>query len=259
MKKSFQGVDFVLHQAALRSVPNSLKEPEQYIDVNVKGTLNVLEASRLCGVKRVVFASSSSVFGIAKSPLKEGKEGARISPYAITKHAGEDLCRFYNEVYGLETVSLRYFNVFGPRQDPHSQYASVIPLFVKAIMSDQQPVIFGDGEQTRNFTYVENIANANLLALSVKKAKGKTFSIASEEPVSVNLLLQKINQLFGKSIQAKYEPPRAGDIKHNTADNSKAKKILGYQNTVGFDDGLKHTVKWMKQQVAIAHQNSQSF
>lgn len=247
LKKAFEGVEFVLHQAALRSVPTSIKEPEQYIDVNVKGTLNVLEAARLTAVKKVIFASSSSVYGTAKKlPLKEGKESIKISPYAITKHVGEDLCKYYYKIYGLETVSLRYFNVFGPRQDPHSPYAAVIPLFIKAVLNDQQPTIFGDGEQTRDFTYIENAAKANLLAMKIKKARGKVFNIANQEGISVNTILQKINNHLGKNISAKYDPPRLGDMKHTIAENSKAKKILGYQNFVPFEDGLKKTIDWMK-------------
>ncbi len=240
--------DYVLHQAALRSVPDSLRQPELYFDVNVKGTLNILEASRNTGVKRVVFASSCAVYGnVKKLPAKEGKEGIRISPYAVSKYTCEDLCKFFCEIYGLETVSLRYFNVFGPRQDLKSNYATVIPVFINELLSNRQPVVFGDGEQTRDFTYVENIAQANLFAMTAKKAKGKVLNASNQEQVSINQILSKINRILGKNMQPKYEPWRMGDVKHIFADNSKAKKIIGYQNFVSFDEGLKRTVDWMKE------------
>ncbi len=245
--KACKGIDYILHQAALRSVPASVKDPQSFIDVNITGTYNVLESARQNNVKRVVLASSSSVYGNTKKlPLKEGEENARISPYAISKFTNEDFCKYFTNIHGLETVCLRYFNVFGPRQDPKSPYAAVIPLFIEAVLKNESPIIFGGGEQTRDFTYVENVAIANLMAMTAEKANGQAINIANQESISINTLLAKINKLLGKNIPAKYAPPRQGDVKHTLADNSKAMKLLEYKNFVSFDAGLRITVEWLK-------------
>lgn len=244
LKKYFAGTDAILHQAALRSVPASLKDPLAYNDVNINGTYNVLEAARICGVKRVVFASSSSVYGDnTELPQKEHNLGTRLSPYAISKYTGEDYCRFFHKTYGLETVALRYFNVFGPKQDPNSQYAAVIPLFITKLLKNEQPTIFGDGTQTRDFTHVSNVVQANILAITAKKAPGESINIANGEGMSVNDLYEKIRTFLNKTIQPTYLPERTGDVKHTKADTTKQKELLGLTATK-FDEGLKTTVEW---------------
>ncbi|MFO8015559.1 MAG: SDR family oxidoreductase [Candidatus Woesearchaeota archaeon] len=254
MNELCSNADHILHQAARRSVPASLKDPFEYNDVNINGTLNILEAARRNDIKSVVFASSSSVYGEVKEenlPQKETMTPGPMSPYALTKVAGEHYLSMYNKLYGLKTISLRYFNVFGPRQDPNSQYAVVIPLFVKALMEGKQPVIYGDGEQSRDFTYIKNVVNGNILAMNAKeKAGGEVFNMANGHAVSVNDLLDRIKRILGgkaMEIEAKHEGPRAGDVRHTLADNSKAKDILGYEEEVGFDDGLRTTVEWFRE------------
>ncbi|MBW2979905.1 SDR family oxidoreductase [Candidatus Woesearchaeota archaeon] len=247
LKESFKDVDFVLHQAALRSVPRSIKEPIKTNEVNANGTLKVLVAARDAGVKRVVYASSSSVYGDCKSlPNMESMEAKPISPYAISKLVGEHYCRLFYDTYGLETVSLRYFGVFGPRQDPDSQYSSVIPLFIKAFMHGKKPAIFGDGKQTRDFTFVKNVVGANILACSSKNACGKVFNIACNKSTNLIELIVKIGKIFGREIKPTYTRPREGDVKHTLADISLAGKILGYKPTHSIDEGLKLTVDWYK-------------
>lgn len=247
LKKHFVGMDTVFHQAALRSVPASVKEPIPYYDVNIIGTHNVLESARLSNVRRVVFASSSSVYGdLLELPQKEDKTGNKLSPYAISKKTGEDLCIYFYKTYGLETVSLRYFNVFGPRQDPKSQYAAVIPLFITSLLNNQQPTIFGDGEQTRDFTHVTNVVQGNILAMTSKKAVGKIINLANGEGISVNKLFNSIRTILNKNIEPIYAPPRPGDVKHTLADNTFAQEVLEYKNFVNFDEGLRQTVTWYK-------------
>jgi nucleoside-diphosphate-sugar epimerase len=242
---AFEGADTIFHQAALRSVPASLENPAIYNDVNINGTYNVLEAARHCGARRVIFASSSSVYGDSTElPQKEENLGTRLSPYAITKAAGEDYCRFFWKTYGLETVSLRYFNVFGPRQDPKSQYAAVIPLFITALLNDRQPTIFGDGKQTRDFTYITNVVNANILAMASETAVGEVINVANGEGVSVNELFEKIRSFLNKDIKPLYAPERKGDVKHTKADVTKQKKLLGLNDTTNFDRGLEQTTEW---------------
>jgi len=249
LKKTCTDVDFVFHEAAAVSVPRSLAEPMLYVDVNIKGTFNVLEASRLNGVKRVAFASSSSVYGDnQKLPLKEEETGTRLNPYAISKYTAEDLCRFFWKVQGLQTVCLRYFNVFGPRQDPTSQYAAVIPKFISLIMKGERPTIFGDGEQIRDFTYVKNVAHANLLALKAANAPGETINIANKQGISINQLFTKINTLLEKHIKPVYTKPRTGDIHSSLGDNAKAKKILSYAPILSLDEGLALTTRWFKEE-----------
>ncbi|MBI4016695.1 MAG: SDR family oxidoreductase [Candidatus Aenigmarchaeota archaeon] len=246
LKKACDGAEALFHLAALKSVPASIQNPIAYFETNITGTFNVLEAARLNGTKKVVFASSSSVYGEKpKIPQKEGKEDVRISPYGISKYAGEDLCGYFNKLYGMQTVALRYFNVFGPRQDPVSQYAAVIPKFILCLLKDEQPPVYGAGAQTRDFTYVKDVVAANLCALKNKNASG-VFNIAPGSPISVNVLAQKIAHLLGKQIIPKYFPQRSGDILHSYADITKAKLKLGLQPFTPFDEALAKTIDWFK-------------
>ncbi len=247
VKKATEGCDFVFHQAALASVPKSFERPHDFIDVNVKGTYNVFAAAQEARVKRVVWASSSAVYGDAtKMPQREGEEGTCISPYAFTKKAGEDLARMFWKAHGLETVSLRYFNVFGPRQEPDSPYAAAIPKFIKAIANDQPPTIFGDGEQTRDFTYVANVVDANLRAMSAPAARvaGEVFNIALGKPTSVNQLIREISAFLGKKNKAAHLPPRQGDILHSCADISRAAAAFGMREFIPLKEGIKNTIEW---------------
>lgn len=249
MDKVCKNATYVFHEAALPSVPRSIKDPITTNQVNVNGTLTVLLAARDAHVKRVVFASSSSVYGDAKAASKaEALKPDPLSPYAATKLLGELYCRQFTELYGLETVSLRYFNVFGPRQDPASQYAAVIPRFIQAMLHSKQPVIFGDGTQSRDFTFVQNVVEANILAA---KAKGKdiignVFNIACGHGITINTLVQAINKLLKTDIKAVHEEPRQGDIKHSQADVSKAARLLGFKPAISFEEGLKQTIGWFK-------------
>ncbi len=247
LKQACKGVDCIFHQAAVTSVPRSLKEPLLYFDVNIGGTFKVLEAARLAGVKRVVFSSSSSVYGDqARLPLKEEDTGVRLSPYAISKYSGEDLCRFFWKVHGLDTVSLRYFNVFGPRQNPHSQYAAVVPKFIMHMLKGAKLEIFGDGEQMRDFTFVENVVHANLLAASARKAPGNSINVANRQGMTVNELVKKLNHVLKTNIKPVHVAPRQGDIRHSLGDNEKAKSLLGYKPVKSIDEGLRVTVEWYK-------------
>lgn len=246
VNRAVAGVDYVLHQAAMRSVPMSVKDPMVYNDVNITGMLNLLLASRDAGVKRLVFASSSSVYGNNPAlPKTEDMLPDPISPYAVTKLTGESYCRMFTELYGLETVSLRYFNVFGPRQDAKSQYAVVIPLFISAVMDDRRPVIFGDGLQSRDFTFVRNNVDANLKACSAPDAAGKVFNIACGERHTLLGVLAAINQLLGKSIEPIFGGIRAGDVLHTQGDATRAHEVLNYEPSVSFMDGLEEMVRWM--------------
>ena len=249
LKKEFQDVDFVSHQAARRSVPESVENPDPYNEINIVGHLRVLQAARDCGVKRIAFASSSSVYGDTnKFPQEEGDLPMPISPYALTKLTGEHYCRMFYELYGLESVSLRYFNVFGPRQDPHSQYACVIPKFILSVLRGQSPTIYWDGEQTRDFTYVENNANANVLVFQSKnKIGGQSINISAGQGVSVSEILRQINEYLGTNIEAKFEPRRPGDVRHTKGAIEKAKELLGYKTQVDFEEGLKKTIEWFKE------------
>ncbi|MBM3295105.1 MAG: NAD-dependent epimerase/dehydratase family protein, partial [Candidatus Aminicenantes bacterium] len=242
------GMEFVLHQAALPSVPRSIDDPETTNEINVRGTLNVLRASAGAKVRRLVFASSSSVYGDEpRLPKKEGMEGKLLSPYAVTKRVGELYGQVFTAVYGLETVSLRYFNVFGPRQDPLSPYAAAVPLFIAQILEGRPPTIFGDGEQSRDFTYVRNVVEANLLACEAPAAVGGVFNVACAERVTVNALAEKINALLGTALKPRHADPRPGDIRHSFADIGAAEVALGYRPRVGFDQGLAETVAWHKE------------
>jgi len=240
VQKACQGIDFVLHQAALPSVPRSIFDPITTNEVNVNGTLNILHAAKECHVKRVIYASSSSVYGDnPNSPKSEDFIPNPKSPYAVSKLTGEYYCKVFYQIYGLETVSLRYFNVFGLRQDPNSQYAAVIPKFLKMLKNGQSPTIYGDGNQSRDFTFVKNNVEANLLACTAPNAAGKVFNIACGESFSLNQLVQILNELLGTNISPTYGPERSGDVKHSLAAIQKAKEILNYQPSIMFKEGLK--------------------
>jgi UDP-glucose 4-epimerase len=240
-----RGCEVVLHQAAMPSVPRSVQDPLTSNASNVIGTLNVLLAARDSGVRRVVFASSSSVYGATPAlPKHEGLPTLPISPYAVAKLAGEGYCRSFSEVYGLETVALRYFNVFGPRQDPQSQYSAVIPNFITAALRGEAPVIFGDGEQSRDFTYVENVVEANLLAMAASSdVAGRSYNVACGERISLNELVATIGRVLGRTIEPRYEPGRPGDVRHSMADSSKAEGEFGYRVVVPFQEGLTRTIQ----------------
>lgn len=245
VRQAVKGVDFILHQGALPSVPRSVNDPITSNDVNISGTLNILEAAKEYGVKRVVFASSSSVYGNNPTlPKEEGMPVSPLSPYAVTKYAAERYCQLFYQIYGLETVALRYFNVFGPRQDPTSQYSAVIPKFINMIMNDQQPVIYGDGTQSRDFTFVENNVMANILACTAPLAAGEVFNIACGERFTLIDLVNGINKILGKNIEPVFKEQRAGDVKHSMADITKAKEKLGFQVKVDFYTGLEKTVEY---------------
>ncbi len=238
------GCEVVFHQAALPSVPRSIQDPLTSNATNVIGTLNVLLAARDAGVRRVVYASSSSVYGANPAlPKHEDMATEPFSPYAVAKLAGEGYCRSFYEVYGLETVALRYFNVFGPRQDPLSQYSAVIPKFIAAFLEGRAPEIFGDGEQSRDFTYVENVARANLLAATTTGTGGRRFNIACGERTSLNALARQLSELAGAETMPTYAPARPGDVKHSVADVAAAKATLGYEVSIALRDGLARTVE----------------
>ena len=245
VQQACRGVDYVLHLGALPSVPRSVADPLLTNAININGTLNVLEAARLQRVKRVVFSSSSSVYGDTPIlPKREDLPLNPLSPYACHKAAGELYCRVYNNMYKLETVCLRYFNVFGPRQDPQSQYAAVIPKFIAALQAGGQPLIYGDGEQSRDFTYVENVIFANLAAATAPKAAGEVINVACGVRITVNELAHRIGSALGKTVHPQYEPARAGDVKHSLADISKAQQLLDYTDFVNIETGLQKTIAW---------------
>jgi UDP-N-acetylglucosamine/UDP-N-acetyl-alpha-D-glucosaminouronate 4-epimerase len=238
-----RGVEVVFHLGALGSVPRSVQDPLTTSAVNVEGTLNVLLAARDEGIRRVVFASSSSVYGSAvELPAREGAPVDPISPYGVAKLAAERYCVSFSRVYhAFETVVLRYFNVFGPRQNPHSQYAAVVPLFLTAIARGEPVTIFGDGGQSRDFTYVDNIVAANLRAAEAEGANGRIFNIAAGSPASVDTLADTIAALLGQPVEKQYAPPRPGDLRDSYAEIAAARDVLGWEPTVGFEDGLRRT------------------
>ena len=244
VKRVMAGVDFVLHQGALPSVERSIEDPLTTTKVNILGTLNVLLAAREVKVKRVVYASSSSVYGDTPTlPKKEGMKTNPQSPYAVTKLIGEEYCRIYYSIYGLETVCLRYFNVFGPRQDPGSQYAAVIPKFITLMLTGKSPPIYGDGEQSRDFTFIDNVVEANLETCKAKGAPGEVFNIACGKRVTINELVERLNKILQTRIEPTYQSPRKGDVRHSLADISQARKTLHYSPEIGFDEGLEKTVQ----------------
>lgn len=245
VRKAMADVDYVLHQAALPSVPRSIKDPISSNHVNVNGTLNLLIAAKECGVKRFVYASSSSVYGNPEQmPVNETFTPNPLSPYAVTKLSTEYYAAIYSQIYGLETVGLRYFNVFGPGQDAASQYSAVIPIFISRILNGNAPVVFGDGEQSRDFTYIDNVVDANMLAAAAEGVSGKVFSIACGERISLNNMIGLIGGFLDAAVRPEYAEPRQGDVKHSFADISKAASLLGYKPRVSFERGLKMTLDW---------------
>ena len=242
-----RGCELVFHVAALPSVPRAVQDPLTSNASNVTGTLNVLLAARDEGVRRVVFSSSSSIYGANRDlPKREDMPVVPISPYAVAKLAAENYCRAFFDVYGLETVALRYFNVFGPRQDPHSQYSAVIPLFITAILEGRPPVLHGDGEQSRDFTYVSNAVDANVLAGRADGVAGEVFNVACGERISLNQLLGQIQGLTGNSVEATHVDPRPGDVPHSLADISRAREKLGYEVLVNISEGLGRTIEYLQ-------------
>lgn len=249
VRRAMQGTTYCLHQAALPSVPRSIEDPLTCHDINVNGTLNLLLAAREAGVDRFVYASSSSVYGdLAVLPKQEDMPTRPLSPYAINKLAGELYTRVFSSLYGLPTVSLRYFNVFGPSQDPQSPYAAVVPLFISTMRKDVPATVHGDGEQSRDFCYVENVVAANLLACTApaEKVAGKTFNIACGKRYSINELVACINEILGKQIKPRHVAPRNGDVRDSLADINLATRYLGYEPQVEFAEGLRRTVKWFQ-------------
>jgi len=248
VRKASEGMDFVLHQGALPSVPRSVADPALSNEINVSGTVNLLIAAREAGVRRVTFAASSSAYGdTAELPKREAMTPNPKSPYAAQKLAGEHYMRIFHELHGLQTVSLRYFNVFGPRQDPQSTYAAVIPRFIAAALRGEAPVVYGDGRQTRDFTYIDNVVQANLVACSApKEACGRVFNIACGERVSLLEILEIVGSEAGRSVPPRFEPPRPGDVRDSLADISLASEVLGYAPKVAFRDGLKKTFDWFR-------------
>jgi nucleoside-diphosphate-sugar epimerase len=249
MAKVCAGVDYIFHQAAVASVPKSVEKPRPSHDSNISGTFNLLIAARDAKVKRVVYAGSSSVYGETPTlPKHEDMLPDPISPYAVQKLAGEHYLNSFYRVYGLETVTLRYFNVFGPYQDPSSMYSGVLAKFCLAMLNNETPTIFGDGEQSRDFTYIDNNVNANLLAATApaERVAGQVFNIATGNQITLNETVKILRKLTGYTGDVKYGPERTGDIKHSYADISRAEEALGYKPTVGFEEGLKKTVEWYR-------------
>jgi len=246
-RSAMKDIDVVLHEGALPSVPRSVDDPAATHRHCVDATFTLLLAARDAGVKRFVYAASSSAYGDAPtSPKVETMPPSPLSPYAVGKLVGEYYCSVFSGVFGLETISLRYFNVFGPYQDPASQYAAAIPAFVTAILKDQSPTIYGDGEQSRDFTYVDNVVEANLLAARAKRTNGQVVNIACGRAVTVNAIIDMINDLLGKSIKPTYVASRLGDVKHSLADISRARKLIGFKPTVQFREGLEKALDWYR-------------
>ncbi|MGB7209525.1 MAG: SDR family oxidoreductase [Pyrinomonadaceae bacterium] len=246
--RAIDGVDIVFHQAALPSVPRSVENPLETHQACVNGTFNVLVKAKDAGVKRLVYAASSSAYGDQEvSPKVETMRPEPLSPYAAAKLTGEYYCRVFNEVYGLQTISLRYFNVFGPRQNPSSAYSGVISRFIDSLMKGQNPVIYGDGEQTRDFTYISNVVDANINAAQTPDGIGEVINTANGEKVSLNELLDVLKKITGQTgLDADYFDARTGDVKHSQADNTRAKQWIGYRKLVGLEEGLRNTIEWWK-------------
>ena len=247
VEQAMTGVDYVLHQAAIPSVPRSIEAPLESNRANVLGTLTVLDVARRVGVRRVVYAASSSAYGETPTlPKVETMRPDPLSPYAASKLAGEHYLSVFTTCYGLETVSLRYFNVFGPRQDPESQYAAVIPRFVTSALTGQRPVIFGDGLQSRDFCYIDNAVEANLVACTAKEASGKVFNVACGVRTTLLDVIETLSAILGKPIQPLHEPARPGDIRHSLADITAARTVLGYTGRVSLREGLEKTLEWYR-------------
>ena len=247
VENTVRGADVVFHQAAMRSVPRSVADPLGANENNVLGTLNVLEAAKRAGVRRVVFASSSSVYGDnPELPKREDQSPAPISPYAVSKAAGEQYAAVWTRLYNIETVGLRYFNVFGPRQDPASEYAAVIPRFILWSLRGTPVEVHGDGNQSRDFTYIDNVVDANVLAATAPKAAGEAFNVGCGARVSLLDIIARLERMLGKRIDRRHTPARAGDVPHTLADVGKAQRLLGYVPAIGFDEGLRRTVDYFK-------------
>ncbi|HLZ14148.1 MAG TPA: SDR family oxidoreductase [Candidatus Acidoferrum sp.] len=259
VRKAMQSADFVLHLAARTSVPRSVKDPLETNKINVEGTLNVLLAARDAKVKRIVFAASSSAYGeTATLPKVETMQPEPISPYGVAKYAGELYAQTFGRVYGLENVCLRYFNIFGPRQEPDSPYSGVLAKFCAAFLEKTQPVVFGDGEQSRDFTFVENAVAANLLACEAPNVSGKVFNIGTGARITLNETLRLLANLTGSKPETKYEPPRDGDIRDSQADITQAREFLKYEPIVAFEEGLRRTIEWYREAQAKAQAKQKS-
>ena len=247
LARAFEGAEVIFHQAAVPSVPRSIERPWQSHDVNASGTLRVLLAARNAGAGRVVYASSSSVYGDTPDlPKVETMTPQPLSPYAVAKLAGEYYCLIFPAIYGLETVALRYFNVFGPRQDPASQYAAVVPIFITAVLEGRRARIDGDGEQSRDFTFIENVVQANVRAATAEGASGEVFNVGVGEAHTVNELFRAVRETAGADAEAEHAPPRPGDVRDSLADISKARELMGYEPSVGLREGLERTVEYFR-------------
>ncbi|MGH9447088.1 MAG: SDR family oxidoreductase, partial [Terriglobia bacterium] len=247
IRPAFSGVDYVIHLAALPSVPRSVKDPLTSNAVNLAGTLHVLLAARDAGIKRLVFAASSSAYGDNPVlPRVETHTPHPLSPYALTKIAGEYYCQLFTQLYGLEAVALRYFNIFGPRQNPDSPYTGVLSLFIAAYIRGGTPTIFGDGSQSRDFTYVANVVQATLLACAAPEASGKVINVGVGDSFTLNRTIELLNDIFGRQVTPEYAPPREGDVRESLADISLARRLLGYQPAFRYEEGLRKTVEWYR-------------
>jgi len=257
LRRAFQGAQYVFHQAAIPSVPRSIADPQATNLANISGTLSVLMAARDAGVKRVVVASSSSVYGDDPGlPKVEERTGRVLSPYALSKAVDEEYCRLSLQLYGLETVCLRYFNVFGPRQDPKSEYAAVIPRFATRLLAGVPPIIYGNGEQTRDFTYISNVVDANWVAATHPKAAGETFNIGCGTRTSLNQLVREMSLILNSSCKPIYESARPGDIPHSVANVEKAQRLLGYSPAVSLKEGLARVIDWFRAHGEVLHRAS---
>ncbi|MDQ0255316.1 UDP-glucose 4-epimerase [Evansella vedderi] len=247
VEKALKGIDIIFHQGAIPSVPKSIKNPLDSNHANVTGTLLLLQGAVKNKVSRFIYAASSSAYGNTDVlPKKEDMQGSPMSPYAVSKYAGEHYCKAYHEIHGLETISLRYFNVFGPKQDPYSEYAAVIPKFIDKMLRNESPTIFGDGTQSRDFTYIDNVVSANLLAAEAPKLSGNVVNIGCGQRYDLNYLVTSINNILEKNVRPNYQEGRVGDVKHSLADIQLAKHLLNYEPLVSFEEGLRKTIKWYK-------------
>lgn len=247
LRRVFRGSEYVFHQAAIPSVPRSIENPQATNLANISGTLSVLVAARDAGVKRVVVASSSSIYGDDPGlPKIETRVGRTLSPYALSKVVCEEYCRLFHQLYGLQTVCLRYFNVFGPRQDPKSEYAAVVPRFATRLLAGLPPIIYGDGEQTRDFTFVSNVIDANWTAATHPRAAGEAFNIGCGLRTSLNQLVEEMSRILNTKCTPQYEPGRPGDVKHSLADTGKAKDLLSYEPAVSLKEGLRRVIEWYR-------------
>ncbi|GAV26220.1 Vi polysaccharide biosynthesis protein VipB/TviC [Carboxydothermus islandicus] len=252
LRKITEDVDYILHEAAMASVPASIDDPLKCHEVNVTGTINVLLSAKENGVKRVVYAASSAVYGNNETlPKKEDMYPEPLSPYAVSKYAGELYLQVFARIYGIEAVGLRYFNVYGPKQDPKSQYAAVIPKFIDALLKGMPPTIYGDGLQTRDFIFIDDVVEANMLALTARGASGKVFNIACGERISLNRLYKVIKEIIGVDIEPVYAEARVGDVRDSLADISLARNILGFEPKVSLEEGLKKTVEWHRRKLEV--------